>query len=239
MMNCSIWIGWEPREAAAFAVARRSILHHLSRAIPVQALMLGDLQTTGFYTRPIERRTIAGRTVMYDVLSDAAMSTEHANSRFLIPFLAYGWAIFMDSDMLCRADLAPLFAGLDPKYAVYCVKHVHNPPPGMKMDGQIQALYARKNWSSFMAINCEHPAHKTLTLKMINSVPGRDLHRFCWLDEALIGELDPAWNYLVGHSDRSIQPKMVHYTSGMPDMPGYEDCEYADEWRAELRRWLN
>jgi hypothetical protein len=237
-MKHSIWIGWEPREAAAFAVARRSIRRHLSRPIPDHGLVLSDLQAAGFYTRPMERRTIANRTLTYDVRSDAPMSTEHANSRFLLKYLARGWALFMDSDMLVRADLAPLFDELDPKYAVYCVKHVHNPPRGVKMDGQIQAQYARKNWSSFMVVNCEHEANQALSLEMINTLPGRDLHRLCWLDDALIGELDPAWNYLVGHSDKGIVANVVHFTSGTPDMPGYEHCEYADEWRAELRRWI-
>lgn len=235
----TIWIGWEPREVAAFAVARHSIKQRLSRAIPVNALVLADLQKAGLYRRPMERRPVTNGSVMWDVLSDAPMSTEHANSRFLVRFLqTNGWALFMDSDMLVRVDLARLFAELHPRYAVYCVKHVHNPPVGMKMDSQMQVQYARKNWSSFMAINCVHEANAALTLEMINTRPGRDLHRLCWLDDALIGELDPAWNYLVGHSDRGIVPNVVHFTAGTPDMPGFEDCEYADEWYAERRRWI-
>jgi hypothetical protein len=33
-----------------------------------------------------------------------------------------------------------------------------------------------------MVFNCDHPANRALTLDLINTVPGRDLHRFCWLD---------------------------------------------------------
>jgi hypothetical protein len=107
------------------------------------------------------------------------------------------------------------------------------------MDGQQQTQYARKNWSSVMLWNLDHPAHDAVTSELLNSVPGRDLHRFCWLDDELIGALPPAWNYLVGHT-RLPDPKdakLVHFTEGTPDMLGYESCEFSDEWREELRRW--
>jgi hypothetical protein len=118
------------------------------------------------------------------------------------------------------------------------VKHDHQPQSGMKMDGQIQTSYARKNWSSVCAFNCDHPANKALTFNLVNSVPGRDLHRFCWLKDGEIGELPAEWNWLVGHSDPAVDPALVHFTDGIPTMPGYEDCAFADEWRRELRRWV-
>jgi len=34
-----------------------------------------------------------------------------------------------------------------------------------------------------------------------------------------------------------IDPAIVHFTDGIPTMAGYEDCAFADEWRAELERW--
>jgi hypothetical protein len=49
-----------------------------------------------------------------------------------------------------------------------------------------------------MLFNCDHPSNKKLTVEMINTLPGRDLHRFCWLEDDEIGELDPGWNWLVG-----------------------------------------
>lgn len=229
----SIYIGWDPREEAAFAVARHSVLRHMSQSIPVHSLVLNDLVRQGLYKRPIEYRNDGKQ--MWDTLSDAPMSTQHANARFLVPHVAKtGWALFMDGDMLARGDLSQVFEGLDDDKAVYCVKHVHAPPPGIKMDGQLQTLYARKNWSSFIIFNCAHEANNALTLDIINSLPGRDLHRLCWLDDSEIGTLDPKWNFLVGHSDPSIDPMIVHHTSGTPDMPGYENEPYADEWRAEL-----
>lgn len=234
-----MYVGWDPREQTAFSVATSSVQRHLSEFIPIHGLVLADLQAKGLYTRPIEHRPgPAGHSILWDVLSDAPMATEHACSRFLTPHLAKtGWALFMDGDMLARVDLAEVFEGLDPAKAVYCVQHQFEPAPGAKMDGQVQAPYARKNWSSMTIWNVDHPANRALTLDLINSAPGRDLHRFCWLDDADIGALDPAWNFLVGHSDPSIDPKLVHFTSGLPDMPGFENVPYAEEWRAERLRW--
>jgi len=240
----SIWIGWDPREAAAFAVARSSIKRRLSQPIPISGLVLDDLMDAGLYKRPTTTKINAeGRVEMVDLLSarpdyDGRIATQHANARFLVPHLAKsGWALFMDGDMLARGNLARVFDRLDPKYAVYCVKHDHRPVDGIKMDGQVQTNYSRKNWSSLAIFNCDHAANKALTLEAVNTLPGRDLHRFCWLHDDQIGELDPKWNFLVGHTDPSIDPDLVHFTDGVPDMPGYENVPYADEWRAELRKW--
>jgi len=230
----SIWIGFDPREAAAFAVAKHSINRHLITPIPVRGLVLTDLRTGGLYNRPTSRRD--GR--LWDEISEAPMATEFACSRFLVPRLAgSGWALFMDCDMLVRTDLFKLFQIADPNKAVMVVKHNHQPVETTKMDGQAQTKYPRKNWSSVMLFNCDHPANKKLTSELVNSVPGRDLHRFCWLKDDEIGELDPKWNWLVGHSDPAIDPAIVHFTDGIPTMPGYEDCAFADEWRVELERW--
>ena len=233
-MKHSIWIGFDPREADAFAVARYSINRHLITPIPVRGVVLTDLRTGGLYNRPTSRKD--GR--LWDEISDAPMATEFACSRFLVPRLAgSGWALFMDCDMLVRTDLLKLFSFADPSKAVMVVKHNHQPPEGVKMDGQAQTRYARKNWSSVILWNVDHPANKALTTELVNSVPGRDLHRFCWLEDDYIGELDPKWNWLVGHSDPEISPAIVHFTDGIPTMAGYEDCAFADEWRAELERW--
>jgi hypothetical protein len=229
----TIYIGWDPREAHAWSVAMSSLTRRLSQFIPAHALCLSDMVKRGLYTRATERRD--GR--LWDTISDAPMATEHACARFLTPHLAKeGWALFMDGDVLVRGDLAPLFDELDPAMAVYCVKHRYEPGEGLKMDGQIQTRYARKNWSSVMVFNCDHPANEALTVDLINAAPGRELHAFCWLQDDLIGELSPAYNHLVGHTVVSHNPVVVHFTEGLPDMAGYEHVDFADEWRAEQRR---
>ena len=230
----SVYIGFDPREADAFAVARYSINRHLITPIPVRGVVLTDLRTGGLYTRPTSHKD--GR--LWDDISGAPMATEFACSRFLVPRLAKtGWALFMDCDMLVRTDLKRLFDMADPSKAVMVVKHNFAPPDGVKMDGQLQLRYARKNWSSVCLWNVEHPANAALTMELVNSVPGRDLHAFCWLPDDLIGELPVEWNWLVGHSDPDVDPAIVHFTDGIPTMQGYEDMPYADEWRAELERW--
>jgi lipopolysaccharide biosynthesis glycosyltransferase len=239
MQDCSVWLGWDPREGAAFAVARLSLRRHLTQPIPIRGLVLDDLIAEGLYQRPIEyRASAADKPVMWDVVSDAPMSTQHANARFFVPMLAKtGWALFCDGDVMFRGNVARLFEQLDKSKAVYCVKHKHEPAVGTKMDGQVQTSYGRKNWSSVMAFNCQHLANRALTLDVLNKTPGRDLHRLFWLEDADIGELDPAWNFLVGHTDPSLSPTIVHFTSGTPDMEGYQQQPFADDWRRMLNDW--
>lgn len=234
-MRHGIWVGFDAREAAAFAVTRYSIARRLSAALPVHGLVASELRRVGLLTRPTERRG----GITWDLVSDAPQATEHANARFLLPWIAggEGWALFCDGDMLARGNLARIFDGLDTSKALWCVQHAHEPVGEIKMDGQVQTRYARKNWSSLMVWNLSHPAHRGLTPEMVNVLPGRDLHRFCWLEDDQIGALGTEWNWLAGISDPAIAPKMVHFTQGLPDMPGYEDAPYADEWRAELARW--
>jgi lipopolysaccharide biosynthesis glycosyltransferase len=184
------------------------------------------------YWRPTMRR---GHQ-LWDAISKAPMATEFAISRFLVPHLANtGWALFMDCDVLVRRPLDDIFALADPRYAVMCVKHVHEPVATLKMDGQVQTRYPRKNWSSVMAFNCDHPSNRALTLDLINTAPGRDLHRFCWLNDDEIGALPPEWNWLVGHSDPALDPAIVHYTTGSPRLSGaHISLPFADEWNVYL-----
>lgn len=234
MMDRSVYIGFDPREADAYAVFRDSIVRRTSVPIPVFGLVLSELRANGLFWRPQENR--GGQ--LWDMYSDAPCSTEFSISRFLVPHLAgSGWALFADCDMLCRTNIARLFDLADPTKAVMCVQHKHNPRELRKMDGQMQTQYARKNWSSVMLFNCDHEANKRLSVEMVNTLPGRDLHRFCWLNDEEIGALPVEWNYLVGHSRTKREPCLVHFTDGIPTMPGYEDCEFADEWRSELHSW--
>lgn len=237
-MTISIWIGWDPREPAEFAVARQSFERHALKHWPIRGLVLSQLRAAGLYRRPMEVRAGVDGPEMWDTISGARQSTEHANSRFLVPHLAReGWAMFSDGDVMCCANLPPLFASLNPKYALYCVHHRYEPAAATKMDGQVQQRYGRKNWSSVMIFNCDHPANEKLTVDLVNTVPGRDLHRFCWLEDRHIGELPTSWNHLVGESDPSAEPSLIHWTNGTPAMNGYENAAFGDEWRAARDAW--
>lgn len=239
-----IWIGWDPRpiEVQAYTVARSSIVRRLNQPASVRALVLDDLRDRGLYRREMTRDA-EGR--LFDTISEATCATEFAISRFLVPTLARQyqrpvgderWALFVDGDFLARGNVAAMLDEADSSKAVMVVKHDYRPPETTKMDGQAQQLYARKNWSSAMLFNVDHPANDALTVDVVNALPGRDLHRFCWLDDSEIGELRPEWNYLVGWTKGVADPKLVHFTTGTPALPGHEDDEFADEWRAELRR---
>lgn len=232
-MNKSIWIGFDPREQDAFNIAAASISKHLSAPIDMHAVALPVLHGHGLYQRPTCRR--GGQ--LWDVISDAPMSTEFAISRFFVPTIcrnfsanAYDWALFMDCDMLARADLNELFALADPTKAVQVVKHDYRPAEGLKMDGQAQTAYPRKNWSSVMLWNLRHPANLALTIGKLNSWAGRALHGFQWLSDDQIGDLPACWNHLVGVDQPDPDAKLVHFTLGVPSMEGYSTCEHAPEW---------
>jgi hypothetical protein len=231
MTRPKVFIGFDADQICAHNVARSSAIRTSSLYPDVSRISLSEMEHRGLYTRPTWYPT-NGKPGYWDDISDAPMSTGHAIARFLVPALCgyQGWALFTDGDVLFRRDLCTLFRQADPSKAVAVVQHDYRPADTVKMEGQIQTQYARKNWSSVMFFHCGHPANRVLTVELVNTVPGRDLHRFCWLTDDLIGALDPAWNFLVGHSDPSIDPAIVHFTSGVPNMPGYEHCAYADEW---------
>ena len=234
-MKYKMFVGYDCRMPVPFMVANRSLLLAIKKPylLDLNMLHLPTLQAIGFYNRPTKKLKNGG---LWDVISDAPMSTEFAITRFLVPVLSgfSGWSGFCDSDFLFFSDIGKVFEKLDPKYAVYCVKHKYSPPTGTKMDGQTQTVYERKNWSSFMIFNCKHPANKYLTVENVNKDTGRDLHRFHWLKDEEIGALDESWNWLEGHSSSEIIPDAVHFTRGTPDMEGYENVPYADNYRAIL-----
>lgn len=232
-MRRSVWIGWDPREQDAFAVAAASLRSRCTEPVDVMAVDLGVLMKSGLYQRPLEMRS--GK--LWDPISQAPMSTQFAISRFFVPLLAtqyceepWDWALFLDCDMLFRADVNELFALADDRKAIQCVQHRQETGAAVKMDGQEQTFYARKNWSSVMLLNLWHPAMKALTLGKLNSWTGRALHAFNWLADEFIGALPPEWNHLVGVDAPNPDAKLVHYTLGIPSMPGYQSCEHSAEW---------
>ena len=216
-----VFVGYDTREDIAYQVCKHSITTKQPLA-DVRPLRQQELRDAGWYTRPI----------------DKLASTEFTFTRFLIPELTNfeGWALFMDCDMILTTDIKELFDQADPKYAVMCVQHDYTPKEGTKMDGQKQTIYPRKNWSSVMLFNCSHPSNATLTQDLVNNpeINGAYLHRFSWLKDEEIGELDHTWNYLVGVYDDIDTPKLIHYTEGGPWFENYRDCEFNELWKQEL-----
>jgi|TARA_B110000971_G_scaffold221533_1_gene269062 lipopolysaccharide biosynthesis glycosyltransferase len=224
-MDLKVFVGYDTKEDIAYQVCKHSIERHSPTAI-VKPLKQSELRSQGWYTRG----------------NDKLASTEFTFTRFLVPELSNfnGWAVFMDCDMLLTTDIKELFDQADDKYAIMCVHHDYAPKEGIKMDGQKQTVYPRKNWSSVMLFNCGHPANKALTMDLVNEpeINGAYLHRFSWLaSDDLIGEISPEWNWLVGHYQEPTDgtPKLIHYTEGGPWFENYRTCEYHKEWKAELQ----
>jgi len=170
---------------------------------------------------------------------DPKQSTDFAFSRFLTPYLSgySGWSVFMDCDMIVLDDIAKLWELRDERYAVQVVKHDHVPKETTKFLDQPQTRYEKKNWSSVMLFNNEKC--KALTPEYVGTASGLELHQFKWLEtDDLIGELPHRWNHLVGYDATDSDVSLVHYTLGGPYFGEYEDCEYADEWRAELSKTM-
>lgn len=219
----NIYIGWDSREDIAYQVAKLSIEEKSSIPVKVMPLKQKDLRRDGIYSRD----------------EDKLASTEFTFTRFLVPHLNdfKGWALFIDCDFLFVDDIAKLVSNIEGNNhkAVMCAQHDYTPDPGIKMDGQQQYVYPRKNWSSMVLYNCEHEKNKTgLTTDNVNNMDytGAHFHRFSWLTDDEIGEVSHEWNWLVGWYKEldDGKPKALHYTEGGPWFKEYKNCEYNVEW---------
>lgn len=183
-----IFIGYDHRQPVSFMTLAHSLIGHSSKPLAITPLVLG---------------TLALRRVGL---------TPFTFSRFLAPRLMdySGWALFLDIDMMARADPAELFALADDRYAVMVVK---NP--------------LRFEWTSMMLLNCKKCS--VLTPEYVEHENG--LHKIAWAPEEEIGELPAEWNHLVGYDPPNENAKLVHFTQGVPAFSETRDCEYGEEWR--------
>ena len=230
----TVYIGYDSREHDAWEVCRDSILRRTSEPMRIVRLHQPSLTAIGLYRRSYH---IEGPQRVDDQ-DGRPFSTDFTFTRFLVPHLNLfqGWALFCDCDFLFTADLATLFDRADPNYAVMCVPHDHDPVEATKMDGVAQTRYRRKNWSSLALWNCAHPENRRLSVANVNEMAGSWLHAFEWLSPDHIGHLPRSWNWLSG-VDKPLPgeaiPCGIHFTLGVPSMPGHENSPYADLWRAE------
>ena len=216
MKPIPIFIGYDPREAAAYSVLSHSINVRASVPVSIAPLLLSQLG--GVYRR--ERNPL--------------QSTDFSFSRFLTPHLCgyEGWALFMDCDMLMLDDVARLWALRDERFAVQVVKHNHVPREETKFLNAAQTKYEKKNWSSVILFN--NARCTALTADYVNAASGLELHQFKWLgDDGLIGEIPHRWNHLVDYDPPDAGVSNVHFTLGGPYFNEFRDCEYADAWRRE------
>lgn len=213
-----VFIGWDTREQEAYDVCVHTLKKHCSQDIEIIPIKKHELMKEGLYTRP----------------QPEAGSVEFTYTRFLVPYLCNykGWGLFIDCDFLFTKDVAELFSLKKNRYAVMCVHHDYTPKASLKMDGQKQVTYPRKNWSSCMLFNCSHISNKMLTPEVVSSESGAWLHRFKWLHDNQIGGLPEEWNWLEGEYEKpDIPPAVIHYTNGGPWFENCQDVDYADLWR--------
>lgn len=211
----SVFIGFDQREAIAYHVCANSIIRHARQPVSIAPLALGMLQ--GYS----ETHTDGSNDFIY--------------SRFLVPHLMnhQGWAVFMDGDMLLRADINELFEHADASKGVVVVQHDYRTKSAIKYLGARNQDYPRKNWSSVILWNCAHPSNRVLTPEYIQSSTGSQLHRFCWLQDHEIGSLPAIWNWLPDEFGENPQAKLLHWTLGTPCFHDYALSPMASEWHRE------
>jgi len=208
----NLFVGFDPREAVAYHVFCNSIIQNTSVPVQITPLALSQLQE---FNETHDDR-----------------SNDFVYSRFLTPYFSdfKGWTIFADGDMICQGDLKELIDMADPSKAVMVVKHDYQTKATQKYLGNINENYPRKNWSSVILWNCDHPKHKILTPNFVSKQTGKFLHRFSWLDDQDIGELPLEWNWLASEYRVNREAKLIHFTLGTPCFKDYKNSDMADIW---------
>jgi lipopolysaccharide biosynthesis glycosyltransferase len=211
-------VGFDQREAIAYHTFCQSIIEKTS--IPIQFIPLAN-NSLNFYKE-----------------SHLDGSNNFIYSRFLTPYLCNfeGFAVYADGDMVCNADIAELFDLFDMSKAVQLVKHNYVTKRNVKYLDNKNINYPRKNWSSFVIFNCQHPKNKILTPDFIENKDGEYLHRFSWLSDEDIGELEITWNYLAIEYDPLPNANLIHYTLGTPCFNEFKSTEMSDFWWDAYKR---
>jgi len=185
-----IFIGFDDRQPVSYNVLQYSIIKYASQPVSITPLILDTL--------PMNRRGL----------------TPFTYSRFICPYLCgfEGKSVFMDADMILRADICELL--------------------NYNMDNIDVALVKNKmkfEWSSLMLFNNERC--RKLTPQFIDDESHNPLG-MGWAKA--VGELPAEWNHLVGYDDPSPNAKLVHYTQGVPAWRETADCEHSMEWRTTM-----
>ena len=209
----NVFVGFDQKEAIAYHTFVQSIIETSSVPLSITPLAENNLNEYS------EKHTDGTNKFTY--------------SRFLVPYLMNfkGWAIFVDGDMVCLSDFKNLKQFFDSKLAVSVVKHDYKTKQKVKYFGQKNENYPRKNWSSVIIWNCEHPKNKVLTPSFISNKEGSFLHRFQWLKDNEIGELPKSWNWLAIEYEETNNVDLIHYTLGTPCFKEYSNKSFSKYWK--------
>lgn len=221
-MTVNLFIGFDEREQLAYDVCAYSIKRRCENA-KIHPVKHRELRSQGLFDRPWR---IDERGQYWDDRDGKPFSTQFSHTRFLVPEMAKamgikGWAIFCDCDFMWLVNPAGMMQHCDQSKAVMVCQHEHKPSNTAKMDGMQQTLYPRKNWSSMILWNLDHPSNAKCDRVLVNEADGGRLHNFSWLHESEIGSLPLGWNFLLGHTSVEHDWKAIHYTDGGPWIDGW------------------
>ena len=216
----NIFVGFDQKEAVAYHTFVQSLIENSTIPLSITPLAENNLD------HYVEKHTDGTNRFTY--------------SRFLVPYLMNfkGWAIFADGDMVCLSDIKILKRYFDPNKAVTVVKHDYKTKYKTKYFGQKNEDYPRKNWSSVIIWNCEHPKNKILTPTLIGDKEGSYLHRFKWLDDKEIGSLPTSWNWLALEYEEKNDLDLIHYTLGTPCFKKYSNKSLSNFWKRSFKNLL-
>lgn len=259
-MTPTIFIGYDEAQSRTYDVCKESILRMSSAPCAVYPLNHRKLRDIGMF----KRTWATGEDgIVRDDGDGFPFSTQFSHTRFLTPhFAAYlgveeERCLFIDSDFVFLQDIVDLFTSVaenvkrNPKTALSVVKHNYVPKNTTKMNNQVQSQYNRKLWSSMMMFELGgmkrgwNPFSMHPSIKMINEVPGGELHRFEHYPDDAIGTIYPGWNAIPGAEEFAGIPGKrpgydvpvcaYHYTEGAPDMEGYELSPAAEAYHRIAR----
>lgn len=216
-----IFIGYDPREAVVFHVCSNSIIRHSTTPVQIIPLALNLFEDYK------ETHKDGSNAFIY--------------SRFLVPHLMNykGHAIYIDGDMVVKADISELWKLRQGHRDVQVVKHDYKTRMPIKYLGSKNEDYPRKNWSSVIIWNCESFSNKRLTPEYVMNSTGKHLHRFEWLEDNRIGSLPIEWNWLPDEFGENIRAKLLHYTLGAPCFNEFQNTDMADDWHKERNLTLH
>jgi lipopolysaccharide biosynthesis glycosyltransferase len=211
----NIFIGYDPKESIAYHTCVNSIIRLASQPIAIYPLACNLINT------------------YKEVHGDG--SNDFTYLRFLVPYLSKfeGHAIFIDGDMIIKDDISKLWNLKNNETAVQVVKHNYLTKMTKKYLGLKNENYPRKNWSSVIIWNCNHPKNRMLTPAFVEQSTGEQLHRFSWIEDDNIGELPIEWNWLPDEFGENQDAKLLHYTLGTPCFTKFVNTTMAEDWHRE------
>ena len=103
----TVYIGYDPREHAAYEVLKFSIEIRAKNPVRIVPLKKEALIKNGMFRRKSNK--IGNQ--QYDEIDGRPFSTDFSFTRFLVPHLSLytGLSLYMDCDMYCYGDITELF----------------------------------------------------------------------------------------------------------------------------------